>query len=201
MPRREAETRIAEIRHSGCAVVDDERRSSRVENSCITGRQVCVHAKTSMPAAARSARARRDARAAPPARTPSRRGFGVAVHDADAQTSDFRDEMHGQAAKRARIPDTRLRSRASARESRSSAPPLRRPPIRGRRSRSLLPVPAGDLGLHVAAQSRVPQHCLIDAFRISAGSTLNQLKSPLKTSVALSRRAMARTASSANGLP
>src|SRR6267378_1932636 len=134
--RREAETRIAEIRHSGRAVVDDERRSAR-RDEFLHDRKAGMRAGKHVDAGSGEERPREPGTLAQGLlrELPAGEGFGVAVHDAEAQ------------------PQPALES--------SPAISVSTLPRRATCPRTASLTPAN-----------------------SAGSTSNQLKSPLKTSVA-----------------
>src|SRR6267378_5141554 len=164
--RREAETRIAEIRHSGRPVVHDERRSARCgevlhhrQAGMRTGKDVDAGSGEQDPRAFGTL-AQRLLR-----ELPAGERFGVAVDDADAQAPDFSDKVHGQDGKA--LAQFRIRAGGPAQAPENLVRALHfgiAHPFRVRAAAARAGIRAGDFGFYVAPQSHVIQDGLIDAF-------------------------------------
>src|ERR1700704_1925027 len=164
--RREAETRVAEIRHSGGAVVHDERLPAR-RIEFLNHRQAGVRTREDVDAGSGEQRTRAFGTLAQRLlrELPAGERFGVAVHDADSQARDFRDEVHGQDGEAPAQFLIRACGPAQARENLVRALHFGLAyPFRVGAPAARAGILAGDLGLHVAAQRRVLEDSLVDAF-------------------------------------
>src|SRR6266853_1907345 len=134
--RREAEARVAEIRHSCSAVVHDERLAALGT--------LAQRLLRELPAGER---------------------FRVAVRDPDPQAPDLRDQVHGQDGEA--LAQFRIRACGPAQAPENLVRALHfgvADPFRVGAAATCAGIFAGDLGLHVAAQGRVLEDGLIDAF-------------------------------------
>src|SRR6267378_152943 len=164
--RREAETRIAEIRHSGRPVVHDERRSAR-RGKVLHHRQAGMRTGKDVDAGSGEQGSRAFGTLAQRLlrELPAGERFGVAVDDADAQTPDFSDKVRGQDGKA--LAQFRIRAGCPAQAPENLVRALHfgvAHPFRVRAAAARAGIRAGDFGFYVAAQGRVPKDSLVDGF-------------------------------------
>ena len=183
------------------------RRPARSSKSRSAARQVWVEANTSTCAARRTAsssRARRGLVQRIMRERPAGERGRVAVHDADAQSADLRDEMHrqrGQSLGRAAGAFRAVR-RSSIRisfERRTTSSPTE-----ARIGAAAAGADVGgarDLGLHIAADGAVARDALLDLGE-PVGLGVEPVEVAVEDDRALPRRAASRsTSSSAARLP
>src|SRR5712671_927610 len=163
---REAEMRVAEIRHSGRSVVDDERGSAG-RGEVLHYRQAGMRAREYVDGGPREQRLRALGTLAQRLlrEPPAGEGFGVAVNDADPQVPDLRDKVHGQDGEA--LAQFRIRARGPAQAPENLVRALHfgvAHPFRVGAAAARAGIRATDFGFHVAPQGHVLQDGLIDAF-------------------------------------
>src|SRR5258706_4144920 len=163
---REAEMRVAEIRHSGRPVVDDERGSAR-RGEALHHRQTGMRAREYVDGGPREQRLRALGTLAQRLlrELPAGERFRVAVRDADPQAPDLRDQVHGQDGEA--LAQFRIRACGPAQAPENLVRTLHfgvAHPFRVGAAAARAGIRAADFSFHVAPQGHVLQDGLIEAF-------------------------------------